>query len=267
MFWMTLAMFPLGVVTLLGLEGDPSRPRASTSALAYLEIHPGTRPPRTGAGAAGGRPRPGTTSPCWVVPPSRTCASRREPTNAARNLEDVDLRQLFLAGSSLVYAAFFALAVGLQTDQHFNAANSDTRMRFLDEDGSHLGVFLDELGRTPHDSMGTRPRRRRDAARCRSCSSPKTQVVQLEQKDRGDLRSPALSIDGASCGRNTTGWQRLVRKRPGPIGVRTQGTLGSSGNSATNRTVGTRATQLLEFWEVRAGGAAARLRGAAFRLR
>ena len=173
----------------------------------------------------------------------------------ARTLGDVDL-----AGSSRDRSRIlaFAKASGLRSDDAFNAANSDIRMRFLDGDDSHIDVFLDELrlchavkwGRSPGDGT-TLP--------LPELLLTKTQVVALEPKDVGDLS--ALLTDRwdelwgarerlADLVRNDWGLWRTSR-----------GTFEHLAGSP-DATVASRATELLEYWNTIRFGPAARLRAA-----
>jgi hypothetical protein len=182
------------------------------------------------------------------------CASAR--TGAyARELGDIDL-----AGSSRDRGKIlaFAEANGLQNDIAFNAANSDIRMRFLDADGSHVDVFLDELrlchaikwGRSPGDGT-TLP--------LPELLLTKTQVVQLEPKDVGDLS--ALLTD-----RFDEIWEArdrlagLVRNDWG-LWRTSRGSLETL-TATKDPVVVERAAQFLAFWNDITFGPAARLRAA-----
>jgi hypothetical protein len=171
----------------------------------------------------------------------------------ARELGDVDL-----AGSSRERGRIltFARANGLADDTAFNAANSDIRMRFLDSDGSHVDVFLDELrlchavkwGRSP--GTGT-------TLPLPELLLTKTQVVELEPKDIGDLS--ALLTDR---------WDELWAERDRLAGLvrndwglwrTSRGTLERL-TEAGDATVAARAAQVLQFWNDIRFGPAARLR-------
>ena len=80
----------------------------------------------------------------------------------------------------------FATADGLRSDVAFNAANSDIRMRFLDTDDSHIDVFLDEL-RLCHAVKWGRSPGEGNTLPLPELLLTKTQVVELEPKDIGDL--------------------------------------------------------------------------------
>ncbi len=182
------------------------------------------------------------------------CASAR--TGAyARDLGDIDF-----AGSSRDRSRIraFAGANDLRSDDAFNAANSDIRMRFLDTDDSHIDVFLDELrlchavkwGRSPGDGA-TLP--------LPELLLTKTQVVELEPKDISDLS--ALLTDR---------WEEIwgTRDRLADL-VRNDWGLWRTSRGSLERltavpdeTIASRAEELLAHWNEIRFGPAARLRAA-----
>jgi len=182
------------------------------------------------------------------------CASARTGSYA-RELGDIDF-----AGSSRDRARIraFATANGLRGDDSFNAANSDIRMRFLDTDDSHIDVFLDELrlchavkwGRSPGDGS-TLP--------LPELLLTKTQVVELEPKDIGDLS--ALLTDR---------WDELWAERDRLADlVRNDWGLWRTSRGTFERlvavpdaTVASRAATMLQHWNGVRFGPAARLRAA-----
>ena len=182
------------------------------------------------------------------------CASAR--TGAyTRELGDIDL-----AGSSRDRRRIvdFAVASGLRGDVEFNAANSDIRMRFLDTDDSHVDVFLDELrlchavkwGRSPGEGT-TLP--------LPQLLLTKTQVVELEPKDVGDLSALLTDRwDGLWAARDRL--SALVRNDWG-IWRTTRGTLEHL-TEVPDAVVADRAAHLLEHWNGIRFGPAARLRAA-----
>ena len=182
------------------------------------------------------------------------CASAR--TGAyARELGDVDL-----AGSSRDRRriADFAATMGLRSDVEFNAANSDIRMRFLDSDDSHIDVFLDEL-RLCHAIKWGRSSGEGTTLPLPELLLTKTQVVELEPKDIGDLS--ALLTD-----RWDDLWQArerladLVRNDWG-LWRTTRGTLERL-TAVPDATVAARASELLAHWNGIRFGPAARVRSA-----
>ncbi len=182
------------------------------------------------------------------------CASAR--TGAyARELGDVDL-----AGSSRDRRRIvdFAVAAGLRSDVEFNAANSDIRMRFLDTDDSHVDVFLDELrlchaikwGRSPGDGT-TLP--------LPELFLTKTQVVDLEPKDIGDL-SALLTDRGDELWAARERLADIVRNDWG-LWRTTRGTLEEL-TAVPDAAVAACAAELLAHWKDIRFGPAARIRAA-----
>jgi hypothetical protein len=173
----------------------------------------------------------------------------------ARELGDIDF-----AGSSRDRKRIVAFAAvsGLTDDAAFNAANSDTRMRFLDSDGSHVDVFLDELrlchavkwGRSPGEGT-TLP--------LPELLLTKTQVVQLEPKDLGDL-SALLMDQWHSLWEARDRLAELVRNDWG-LWRTSRGTFERLTESG-NVTVAARAAELLTFWNDIRFGPGARVRAA-----
>jgi hypothetical protein len=173
----------------------------------------------------------------------------------ARELADVDLAGTARDRSRII--AWSATA-GLRTDAAFNAANSDIRLRFIDVDDSHVDVFLDELrlchavrwGRSPGDGT-TLP--------LPELLLTKTQVVQLEPKDIGDL-SAMLADRGDDIWDARQRLADLVRNDWG-LWRTTRGTLERL-TIVDDPAVADRARDLLAHWNDIRFGPAARVRAA-----
>jgi hypothetical protein len=180
------------------------------------------------------------------------CVSARDGAYA-RELGDIDL-----AGTTRDRARIgaFAERLGLRADVPFNGANSDTRLRYLDADDSHVDVFLDELrlchvvrwGRFPGDGA-TLP--------LPELLLTKTQVVALEPKDVGDL-SALLTDRGDELWRQRDRIAELVRNDWG-LWRTSRGTWERLAASE-DPIVGERAAEFLELWRGIRFGPAARLR-------
>lgn len=70
------------------------------------------------------------------------CSSARGAGQYARALGDIDFAS---TGKAKPAVDRFLLESGLEPDDEFNRMNGYIRLRYFDEDGSHVDVFLDEL--------------------------------------------------------------------------------------------------------------------------
>ncbi len=114
----------------------------------------------------------------------RLCRSARPGGRWARELADIDVATVLgdKPGADRVI-----LEHGFAADEPFNRVSGGTRLRYVDEDGSHLDVFVDEL-RLCHVIAW------RHALTAGQATLPlpallltKLQIVALEPKDASDL--------------------------------------------------------------------------------
>lgn len=113
------------------------------------------------------------------------CPSARPPEGRwARGLADIDLATV---GRERGRLDALVVAQGFRPDEPFNRMNSSVRLRYLDEDGAHLDVFIDEL-RLCHVVSW---RKTLDLAPWTlplpELLLTKLQIVRVEDKDLGDL--------------------------------------------------------------------------------
>lgn len=169
----------------------------------------------------------------------------------ARELGDVDLAASSRDRKRIVT---WARNAGLRDDTAFNGANSDVRLRFLEEDDVHVDVFLDELSlchRVRWTLTGS------ETIPLPALFLTKTQVVELTPKDLGDLS--ALLVDQwaplwaardelATIVRNDWGLWRTTR-----------GSLERL-TASDDPLVADRGAQLLGFWMDVSFGSVGRLR-------
>jgi hypothetical protein len=114
----------------------------------------------------------------------RLCPSARPGGRWARELADIDLATT-LAGKP--GADQVILEHGFTADAPFNRMNGSTRLRYLDEDGTHLDVFVDELRLCHVISWRRALAAGQPTLPLSSLLLTKLQIVALEPKDTSDL--------------------------------------------------------------------------------
>jgi hypothetical protein len=148
---------------------------------------------------------------------------------------------------------------GFAPDAPFNQMNGSTRLRYFDEDDSHLDVFVDEL-RLCHVIAW---RRRLDPGMrtlpMAELLLTKLQVVNAEPKDRSDLS--ALLTDGWEV--ILGDWPRLERLVRDDWGLwrTSRGTLERLAEGSADPVVTERASELLRRWTAMPLSLKAQMRG------
>jgi len=183
------------------------------------------------------------------------CPSARDGGQFARHPADIDLATTAKhrrAVDRLVQSQGFA------PDEHFNAMNGDVRLRYFDQDESHVDVFVDELRlchvvswrRSLQPGMSTIP--------VVELVLSKLQIVEAEGKDRSDLS--ALLVDQWSA--LVAGWPELERAVSDDWGLwRTgRGSLEAMAESP-DAVVAERSAEALARWRAMPLSTRARLRG------
>lgn len=173
----------------------------------------------------------------------------------SRELGDVDLAGRSRDRKRIVA---FAREAGLRDDVAFNGANSDVRLRFLDDDDSHVDVFLDEL-RLCHTVTFRPTLAEGDTIPLPALFLTKTQVVELTPKDVSDL-SALLTDEWHRLWGDREHLQNAVKNDWG-LWRTTRGTLERL-VAADDTFVATRAAELLHYWIAMPLGPRARLRAA-----
>jgi hypothetical protein len=128
------------------------------------------------------------------------CASARPGGQWSREPADIDLATM---SKNTKEADALIVQFGFVAEERFNLMNGAIRRRYVDEDGSHVDVFVDEL-RLCHVVSWRR------SLRAGTATLPvvpllltKLQIVSLEDKDRTDLA--ALLTDA---------WEELNQRWP-----------------------------------------------------
>src|SRR5690348_10523278 len=112
------------------------------------------------------------------------CASARPGGRYHRVLADIDVATTARGRRSLDALAQVA---GFAPDEQFNRMNGASRMRYEDDDGSHLDVFVDEFRLCHVLTWGKRLPAGRETLPLAELLLTKLQVVRLEAKDVSDL--------------------------------------------------------------------------------
>src|SRR3954447_5138611 len=184
------------------------------------------------------------------------CPSARPGGRYHRALADIDVATTGRARRSLDALAQVA---GFAPDEQFNRMNGATRMRYADDDGSHLDVFVDEFRLCHVLSWGKDLPVGQPTLPLAELLLTKLQVVRLEPKDVSDLlalftdRWPEIQAERprlAELVRNDWGLWRTAR-----------GSLETLAASPDPVAAG-RAAELLERWLQIPLGAKARMRAA-----
>jgi hypothetical protein len=174
----------------------------------------------------------------------------------SRTLADIDVATV---GKSRPRVDALVRANGFEPDEPFNRMNGSVRMRYFDDDGAHLDVFVDELRLCHLVSWGKALRPGEPTLPLPELLLTKLQVVRCESKDLSDL-SALLTDQWGELQRQRVQLEDLVR---GDWGLWRTG----RGNlerlvASTDATVAARASELLAQWRSFRLTAAARLRGA-----
>ncbi|MFI7588384.1 hypothetical protein ACIB24_15045 [Spongisporangium articulatum] len=178
------------------------------------------------------------------------CASARPAGAHHRAIADVDV-----ATTSRARPAVDGLAreLGYAPDEPFNRAHGAERMRYLDADGSHLDVFVDELRLCHLVRWGTSLKAGEATLPMRWLLLTKLQIVRAEPKDLGDL---AALLDDRWDDVLAAGGDLDHRLR------RDWGLLRTASANLERLTPGSsRAAELLGRWQALPLTPAARLRG------
>jgi hypothetical protein len=184
------------------------------------------------------------------------CPNAQPGGRWSRPLADVDLATVGKARRGLDVVVRES---GFRADEHFNRMNGSVRMRYFDQDESHLDVFVDEL-RLCH-VIGWRK-----TLELASVTLPlpellltKLQVVRVESKDLSDL-SALLTDQWTAIGAGLDRLERLVANDWG---------LWRTGRGTLERLVvsddllvSARAAELMARWTDFSLSAKARMRGA-----
>lgn len=174
----------------------------------------------------------------------------------ARSLADVDVATVAKRRRAVEE---LIVSQGFTADKQFNIMNGSVRLRFFDDDGSHLDVFVDEMrlchpitwGSSLHPGATTLP--------LALLLLSKLQIVQIEQKDRGDL-SALLTDQWEAIGEADAQLGGILRKDWGLL--HTASLNLEKLVSSEDELVGLRAAELLKRWERLRPSIKARVRGA-----
>ncbi|MFL6098751.1 MAG: hypothetical protein ACJ71T_02215 [Actinomycetales bacterium] len=174
----------------------------------------------------------------------------------SRSLADIDVATVAKrrrAVEELIVSQRFS------ADKQFNMMNGSMRLRFFDEDSSHLDVFVDEMrlchpimwGSSLHPGATTLP--------VALLLLSKLQIVQIEEKDRGDL-SALLTDQWKAIGAVDGQLGSILRKDWGLL--HTASLNLEKLVSSEDELVALRAAELLKRWAGLRPSIKARLRGA-----